>query len=133
MAEKLARFKPGANVPGFASAAQVLAGRFVKIVADKSVNGDYCVGHAGAGEWALGVAEQDSAVTTEPALSVERRINISRGGISRVLVGSGGLTAGGPVKSDSVGKAIAQGGSGVIVGYAMETASADEYAEIALV
>lgn len=105
MAELIARYKPGVNVPAFAKTA-VLAGRFVKIVDDLTAQGDYQVGHAGAGDPALGVAEADSAATTEAATSVERRINVARrGSVARVTAGAA-ITAGALVQSDANGKAI---------------------------
>jgi hypothetical protein len=105
MGEQVARFKPGVNVPAFA-VTQVNAGHFVKIVADKTSQGDYSVGHAGSGDHTFGVAERDSAPTTQPDHSVERRINIvRRGAIARVLAGAD-LTAGQAVMSDANGKAV---------------------------
>lgn len=132
MAEQIGRFKPGENVSVFAATA-ISAGRFVTISGDKTARGDYSGGHAGAAGWALGVSQRDSAATTEPAHSQERLVEVMRGGIARVEVGTGGLTAGAAVKSDAAGKAVAQGGSGVILGYACETAVAGEFAEIAQV
>src|SRR4051794_35003001 len=111
MAELIARYKPGENVPGFA-AAQVTAGRFVVISADKTADGDYSITNAGtAGVAVFGVAERDSADTSQSAHSVERRVNVvRRGAIARVVAG-GAIAAGGPVKTSNVGKAVAQGGS----------------------
>jgi hypothetical protein len=134
MTEQIARFKPGANVPGFAVTA-VVAGHFVKIVADKTSQGDYSIGHCGAGEQALGVAERDSAAATEPAHSVERRVNVvRRGAIARVLAGAD-ITAGAAVKSDGTGLAIPQAGTGIILGYACNTADFDtgQYVEVDLI
>jgi hypothetical protein len=105
MAEQMSRFKPGANVPVFATTA-VLAGRFVKIVGDKTTQGDYQAGHCGLGERAFGVAELDSAAATEPAHSVERRVNVARrGAVARVTAGAA-ITAGAVVQSDAAGRAI---------------------------
>lgn len=133
MADAQARFKPGVNVPAFCPAL-VTGGRFVKVSAAKTTHGDYSIALCGAGEWALGVAETDSAAATEPAHSVERRINVVRpGAIARVKPG-GAIAAGGPVKSDATGQAIAQGGTGIILGYAMDTVAGSEaLVEIALV
>ena len=64
MSEMIARYKPGENVPGYA-ASSVTAGRFVKISADKTSNGDYSCAHAGAGELPIGVAERDAS-SSEP-------------------------------------------------------------------
>lgn len=135
MSEQIARYKPGGNVPAFAATA-VLAGRFVKITGGKTAQGDYQIGHCGAGERAFGVAERDSAAATEPATSMERRVNVVRNGaIARVLCGVD-VIAGAAVKSDANGKAIPQGGTGVIVGYAMEAGDGDsgtDYVEVELI
>lgn len=132
MAEMIARYKPGDNVPGFAATA-VIAGRFVKISADKTTQGDYSIAPCGAGEKSFGVAERDSVATTEPAHSVERRVNVvRRGAIARVTAG-GSITAGGPVKSDAAGKAVAQGGTGEILGYACNTVSSGDICEVDLI
>lgn len=134
MADAIARFKPGVNVPGFCATA-VLAGRFVKVVGDKTTDGDYQIGQCTvAGENAIGVAEADSAAATESAQSVERRINIVRpGAIARVKPG-GAIAAMGVVKTDATGQAIAQAGTGTILGYAMHTVAGTEaLVEIALI
>lgn len=125
MAEAMARYKPGVNVAGFCVTA-VIGGRFVKVVAAKTADGDYSIGMAGAGDVTFGVAESDSAPATDPASSVERRVNVARpGAIARVKPG-GAITFWGPVKSDATGQAIAQGGSGAIAGYAMDTVAGSE-------
>lgn len=134
MAEAMARFKPGVNVPVFAATA-ITGGRFVKITGDKTTDGDYSAGMCSvAGEVAFGVAEADSAPATDPSSSVERRVNIVRpGAIARVKPG-GAIAAWGPVKTDASGQAIAQGGTGTILGYAMQTVAGTEaLVEIALV
>lgn len=136
MAEQVARYKPGANVPAFALTA-VLAGRFVAISGPKSANGDYQVGLCGAGLQAFGVSEQDSAAATEPATSVERRVNVvRRGTIARVKAGADitVTTTAVAVKSDASGQAIPQAGSGVIIGYALNSAVAanGDYVEVDL-
>jgi len=78
MGEQLARFNPGDNVPVFAQA-QVFAGRFLKILAGKSAQGDYRVEHADPGEaHPFGVAEADSGPATQDQYSIERRINTVR-------------------------------------------------------
>jgi len=110
MSEQIARFKPGSNVPGFADTA-VVGGHFVKILGDKTTHGDYKVGHCTAGAQAFGVAEYDSAAATEPATSVERRVNVvRRGAVARVVSGAA-VTAGDIVKSDSTGRAVTLSGS----------------------
>lgn len=126
MAEAIARYKPGVNVPVFANTA-ILAGRFVKITGDKTTQGDYKAGQCDTiGEFSFGVSEADSAPATDPADSVERRVNIVRSGaIARVKPG-GAIAAWGPVKTDASGQAIAQGGTGTILGYAMQTVAGTE-------
>lgn len=134
MAEAMARFKPGVNVPVFALTA-ITGGRFVKITGDKTTDGDYACGLCDtAGEWALGVAEQDSAPATDPTSSVERRVNVIRpGAIARVKPG-GAIARDTAVKTDTSGQAIAQGGTGVILGYTLyAVAGTEPLVEIALV
>lgn len=129
--EQVARFKPGGNVPAFAKTA-VLAGRFVKIVDDKTDQGDYQIGHAGNGDRTFGVSEQDSGPTSQPATSVERRVNVVRtGAIARVLVGASPVGAGDAVQSDANGKAIPLA-SGECAGFAVADAATGDYAEIDL-
>jgi hypothetical protein len=123
MAEMIARFKPGQNIPAFCTA-QVEAGRFLKITGNKTTNGDYSAAHAGAGEYAFGVSERNSGPTTDPATSWTRRVNVvRRGAVARVESGAA-IAAGDPIKSDATGRAIPQAGSGVILGYAMSHVTA---------
>lgn len=136
MAQMIARYKPGVNVAGFATTA-VLAGRFVKISATITASGDYSIAPCGAGERAFGVAEADSAATSEAASSVERRVNVVRSGaIARVTAGDA-ISAGGLVAAGTGGKAIpyvaptltgnseALPGAPVILGQALNTVAAD--------
>jgi hypothetical protein len=106
MSEQIARFKPGASIPGFANA-QVNAGRFVNAVATKTANGDYPIEHAAAKAVSvLGVAEADSGPTTQEATSVERRVAVvRRPAIARVMAGEN-LTAGEEVGVGANGKAV---------------------------
>lgn len=111
MAEMIARFKPGANLPGFATAA-VSAGRFVAVTGPKTAQGDYAVAHAGSGVRALGVSERDALGPTDAqgrtvaASDWRRRFNIvRRGAIARVTAGAA-LTAGQFVMSDATGQAV---------------------------
>jgi hypothetical protein len=131
--EQIARWKPGQNVPGFASTA-VIGGRFVKIAGDKTSQGDYSIAPCGAGQQAFGVAEQDSAPTTQPSSSVERRVNVVRpGAIARVLAGTD-LAAGVAVASDANGKAVAATTGDHVLGYTCTSADVDtgQYAEVDL-
>lgn len=126
MASAIPVFLPGEMVPMFCSAA-VLAGRFVKVTADKTASGDYSGTQCTvAGEYGFGVATQDSAPATDPADSQERRMAIATpGAVARVKPG-GAIAAFGPVKTDASGQAIAQGGTGTILGYAMHTVAGTE-------
>lgn len=100
-----ARYKPGVNVPAYCPTL-VRAGRFVKVTGDKTADGAYQIGECGLGERAFGVAEADSAPTTQSAHSVERLINVCRSGaIARVVPGAT-LTAWQEVMSDAQGRVI---------------------------
>ena len=137
MATLAARFKPGENVPVFANT-QINAGTFVKIVGDKTSQGDYKAQHCVLGDKAFGVAEADSAATTDDANSVWRRINVVRRGcIARVKPGaaidaSAGAVA---VMSDANGKAVAwdTNAAHAILGYALSScAGTDDFVEVDL-
>lgn len=108
MGEQIARYKPGGNVPGFATGT-VVAGRFVSVTGHKTTQGDYPVAHAPAGTFPFGVAEQDSGPNTQPAHSVERRINIVRRGIIGRVCAGADLEAGDEVMVGTGGKAIPVG------------------------
>lgn len=92
--------------PTVIAAAALAANRFVTFA------GAVC----GAGAKAFGVAQY--AVAAGDAVAVNAL------GTTKVEAG-GELAVGGPIKSDANGKAIAQGGSGEILGYALEVASGD--------
>jgi len=131
MAEMVARFKPGQNVPAFCTAL-VRAGRFVAVSGPKTTNGDYSVAEAGAGVRAFGVAERDSGPTTDPATSWTRRVNVVRpSAVARVTAGAA-ITAGAEVESDAQGRAITRT-TGVSLGQAMNTVTAaGQVVEVAL-
>lgn len=135
MAELNARWKPGQEVPGFATA-QVNAGRFVKVTGVKTAQGDYPIAHCDAGQKAFGVAQYDSAPASQPATDQERRVNVARGStIARVVAGAAIDVSSGPVavKSDANGKAIAATSGTVINGYALTSATAaDQVIEVEL-
>jgi hypothetical protein len=81
--EQIARFKPGENLPVYATVAgDILAGRFVTISGRNTKNA-YTGAHTGAA-----------------------------------------VAIGDPVKSDATGRAITQGGTGLILGYALQAATA---------
>lgn len=135
--ELIARFKPGDNVPVYATGTDIKAGRFVTI-SGKNAKGAYIGAHTGAGLAASGVAETDSI-----AGQTDWRggTNLTRkGSVARVVMGAA-TTVGAAVKADANGKAIPQGGSGVILGYFLglnktaggNATAADQIGEIDLV
>lgn len=129
MAIQTARFKPGANLPGYANAASIVAGRFVKVVATKTSEGDYAIGPCGAGEVALGVAET-SADHTLHSSATGRRCNVLTGGVVRVTV-SGDITAGDKVASGAAGVAVTFT-TGQPMGIALNTAADGGIVEVLL-
>ncbi|MCA1571712.1 MAG: hypothetical protein LC798_15640 [Chloroflexi bacterium] len=117
--ELLGRFKPGDNVPVYATGVDIAAGHLVTINGRNAKNA-YTATHTGAGLYASGVAEVDAIA----GLTDWRGgTNITRrGSIARVIAGAAiPLLAGGqtPVKSDATGRVIPQGGTGIIVGYCL--------------
>lgn len=117
--EMVARFKPGENVPVYAnSAGNIVAGRFVTIVGRNAKNA-FIGRHTGAGEYASGVAERDAIQSVTDHRGGTNIVGT--GSYARVVAGAAIDTSTGPVavKSDSTGRAIPQGGSGVIIGYAL--------------
>lgn len=126
MASLIGRFKPGENVPGFATA-QVNAGRFVRGTGAAGA-GDapltaYPIAHCGAGLRAFGVAEADSGPPTHNANSQTRMVNVARRGtISRVVAGAA-VAALAEVESDATGRAITRA-TGVALGVALTAAAA---------
>lgn len=118
--ELIARFKPGDNLPVYATGTDIAAGHFVTI-SGKDANFAYVGAHTGAGLYASGVAEVDAIAGKKDwrgGTNVARR-----GSVARVVAGAA-VTVGAAVKSDATGRAIAQGGTGVILGYALTAAAA---------
>jgi hypothetical protein len=109
----LARFKPGDNLPVYATGSNIVAGRFVTI-SGKNSKGAYVGAHTGAGLAASGVAETD-AIAGQTDWRGGTNLT-RRGSVARVECGAA-ITVGAAVKSDANGKAIPQGGTGVILGY----------------
>lgn len=72
--------------------------------------------HCAAGAKALGVSQYAGAIGDAIAVDVAGTTIVEAGGA---------IAAWGPVKSDANGKAIAQGGTGEILGYAVTAATAD--------
>jgi len=123
MTQLQARFKPGVNVSGFATAL-VRAGRFVKVVDGLTASGDIQIAEAAAGERAFGVAERDSAPATEPASYTQRRVNCARhGAIARVVAGAA-VVAPALVTSDAQGRAVTAAGADIVAGQAVSDAAA---------
>jgi len=125
MTEHIARFKPGQNLPVFAET-QLLAGRFA-VISGKTTGaaaGAYKANHAGAGVWADGVVERDSAPTTYPVHSTDRHTNLVRPGAVAMVVAGAAVSVGDEVQSTSVGKAVTQT-TGVALGKALTAASGD--------
>jgi hypothetical protein len=128
-----ARFMPGQNVSGYAEAATIAAGTFVKVSAGAR-GGEYQIVKCGAGDKAFGVAESDSG---DPAVqnvnSVELRVNVARqGAIARVVPG-GTIAQGAAITSDANGKAVTAATGNHINGEAMHAAaSTDDFVEVAL-
>lgn len=111
--------------------AAVAARRFV--MHDNS-NAGMVMQSTAAARGLVGVSDQASAGQASSTLSVQ--VHTVPGGIYKVEVGAGGVTAGNKVASDATGKAIAftDAGTGtavkMIAGTAMSTAAAGELAEI---
>lgn len=134
--ELIARFKPGDNVPVYASS-DINAGHFVTI-SGKNAKGAYVAAHTGAGLYASGVAEVDM-IGGETDWRGGGNIT-RRGSIARVVMG-GAVTVGAAVKADASGRAVAQGGTGVILGYFLglnltaggNATAADQVGEIDLI
>lgn len=121
--EYIAVYKPGENVPVYATGANIDAGHFVSL-AGKNTKGAYIGAHTGAGLASFGVSERDAI-----AGKTDHRGGtnvVRRGAIARVVAGaaidaSAGVVA---VKSDATGRAIPQAGTGIILGYAVSTVTA---------
>lgn len=120
-------YKPGENIPGKASA-DVVGGHLVSPTGPAdATTGAYPCAHTGAAAWALGVAERDALGTVTNGAEWRGMFNIvGPGSVARVVAGAAVAvtSAAIAVKSDSTGRVIAQGGSGVIVGYALTAAAA---------
>lgn len=111
--------------------AAVAARRFVM---HDAANAGQIMQSAAASRFLVGVSDQASSGGTGSTASVQ--VHTVPGGIYKVEVGTGGVTAGGQVASDATGKAVAftDAGTGsavkTIAGIAMSTAAAGELAEI---
>lgn len=118
--EHIARFKPGDNLPVYATGANIEAGHLVTISGRNAKNA-YIAAHTGAGLYASGVAEVDAIADKT---DWRGGTNIARrGSVARVVAGAA-VAVGVAVKADATGRAIAQAGAGVIVGYAVQAAAA---------
>lgn len=119
MAEMIARFKPGENVPAYA-AADITAGRFVRVSATKDTRGSYVISHCGAGARANGVAERDAVGGVKDWRGGTNIVR--RGAIARVTAG-GAVAVGAEVESDATGRAVTRT-TGVALGMAMHAVAA---------
>lgn len=132
------RYEAEGHIPATTTNA-IVGGTFVApdSSATPAQGGEYVVKTCGAGAWALGVAVQDvtSAQLTQDTNSVEQRVDVvTRPCVARVKPGATLATVGTAVKSDASGQAVAQGGTGVILGYTLTTCvSTDAFVEVALV
>lgn len=134
MGDVIPRYRPGNSVPGFATD-QIVAGTFVKVTAEPTTEGAYQLVTCAAGDAVgvvFGVAEQDAAATSVDAHSVNRMVNVSRRGTIARVVAGGTIAAGNPVKVGANGKALAQGGSGNIVGYCVKGGANGDIVEVDL-
>lgn len=101
--ELIARFKPGENVPVYATnAGNINAGHFVTISGRNSKNA-YVGAHTGAGLAASGVAERDAISNVTDHRGGTNLVR--RGAIARVVAGAA-VTIGDLIGSDSTGRAI---------------------------
>ena len=113
--------------------------RFVKL----STAADYTLLQAGANERVFGVATnatKDAPLSGASSLAAAATYPVATnpvGSIALVEVGSGGITRGDMVKSDSNGKAVTAASTGTTVqwigGEALESAAAGEFAKILVV
>jgi hypothetical protein len=85
--------------------------RFVKVASD------YTVTHASAGSYAVGVSEGKAKSGD--------RIDVLHSGIAEVIIGTGGVAAGGAIESDAAGKAVALD-DGVALAIALESGNAGD-------
>lgn len=97
-------------------------------VATAAIAANLFVGFDGA---AAGAAEKALGVAAYPANAAGDALAIDVLGTTKILC-AGVIAIGGPIKSDANGKAVAQGGAGEILGYALETGAADKIIEMLL-
>jgi hypothetical protein len=111
----------GIDIGWVTAAADLSAKQFyiVKLTADESVN----VGSS-AGEAVFGVLQNDPASGAAAIVRV--------GGVSKVLCGTGGLSAQDLVQTDAAGKGITATSGDYSVGVCVKGAAAGEYATIAV-
>lgn len=112
MATGVPYYQPGDTPTGHASGA-ITGKRFVSISGAR-VEEHPRIAQTGAGLAAVGVAATDIASGARGAFYAEGVVPVEAGGA---------VTAGDPIKSDASGKAVPQGGSGIILGYAWDDAA----------
>lgn len=109
------------GVPGLPGSAVPNVGNQYRFVAVTAAN---TVGLAGAGADAVGVVQNKPQVDDAAA-------TVAISGVSNVVVGTGGVAAGGLVESAADGLAVAQS-AGVALGVALQTATAGEIVPVLL-
>lgn len=109
------------GVPGLPGSASPNSGNIFRFV---KVTGANTVGLAGAGQDAIGV------VQNKPQ-GVDHAATVAIRGVSNVVVGAGGITAGTYVEADANGQAIAET-TGAILGVALADGSAGEIVPVLL-
>ncbi|MDR1008021.1 MAG: DUF2190 family protein [Campylobacteraceae bacterium] len=102
-------------ISAYTAGANIEEYRFLK------VTGDYTLAHASAGSYAVGVSEGTA--------KAGERIDVMHLGIAEVIVGTGGVSAGGAVESDANGKAVALD-EGIALGIALESGAVGDIISI---
>lgn len=111
---------PGDEVTGHASAA-VTGCRLVRISGPR-VEGNPQVAPAAADGYAFGVAATDAAAGT--------KVTVFRVSAIYPVQAGAAITAGQALKSNATGQVIPQGGTGIIIGYAVDDAAANAYVPV---
>jgi hypothetical protein len=117
MPDALPLYDSGDYVPCKA-ADGVLGGRFVKISAAPSADGNPTVAHAGAGEKVFGVCQFDAAAAQD------FHVTVARGSLIHAVTAGAAVAVGAGVQSDAAGKAITLA-AGIRAGTAINAAAAD--------
>lgn len=133
MSEAIGRFKPGENLPVFASE-ELPEARLVMIAGDKTSRGDYNVKLATANiepSECIGVTQRSSGPTTDPASSWTRRVEAMTGGVALVKA-AGAITAGEKVYVSGAGEVKKWEAGKLAIGVAMATCESGKNCEVKL-